>query len=324
METLTTPVGALSKTDMRDAFFTTLLERARTDRRIVVLSLDFGAPSLDRYRADLPEQFVNVGISEQNAISTAAGLALTGKTVVVYSIASFITTRALEQIKLDLCAMRLPVTIVGVGAGYAYTHDGPTHNALEDMASLRGLAHLTGICPSDPEMARALVAALPGSGGPTYLRLDRGKWPVLYDPARYDLRRGLQVLRAGERVALVASGVMVHRALEVADALALRGVAAGVVDLYRFKPVVPGELAAALGEARAVVTIEEHTAQGGVGGAVAEAMADAGVVRPLKRFAIADALLYAYGDRDALHAERGLDAAAVTDRVADWLAALRA
>ena len=323
METVTATAGRISATDMRDAFFTALLARARTDRRIVVLSLDFGAPSLDRFRADLPAQFINVGISEQNAISTAAGLALTGKTVIVYSIASFITARSLEQIKLDLCAMRLPVTIVGVGAGYAYTHDGPTHNALEDMALLRGLAGLRGICPSDPEMARALVDALPGAGGPTYLRFDRGKWPVFYDPAQYDFARGLHVVRSGGDVALVASGVMVHRALEVSDALAQRGVSARVIDLFRFKPVEAADLGSALDAVPAVVTIEEHTLHGGIGSAVADAMADAGIVRPLKRYGIPDGQLYAYGDRDALHRERSLDAEQLTDGIAGWLATLR-
>lgn len=319
MESVMPPPPALSKTDMRDAFFSALFNRAKDDRRVIILSLDFGAPSLDRFRAELPDQFINAGISEQNTISVAAGLALNGRTVIVYSIASFITARCLEQIKLDLCAMQLPVTIVGVGAGYAYSHDGPTHHAVEDVALLRPLAHLQGFAPSDPDMARALAADLPLHDGPTYLRFDRGKWPSIYDPTRTSFQQGLSVVRSGTDIALVSSGVMVHRACAVAEVLSQQGISARVIDLFRFKPVASRGLSDALNGVRAVATVEEHSIHGGIGSAVAEAMAEMGIVKPLKIFGIPDHLLYAYGDRDLLHRQRELSADCLATKITGWI-----
>ena len=118
---------------MRDAFITRLYRKAKKNPDIIFCSTEFGAPSLDVFRRDLPKQFVNLGISEQNLISVAAGLTLGGKKVFVYTIASFITLRCYEQIKIDLCAMNLPVTIIGVGTCYSYAVDGPTHHATEDI-----------------------------------------------------------------------------------------------------------------------------------------------------------------------------------------------
>lgn len=309
----------LSKTDMRDAFFGTLYGIARDDRDVVVLSNDFGAPSLDRFRADLPGQFINAAISEQNMMSTAAGMAMRGKKVVVYSIATFATLRALEQTKVDICSMKQPVTILAVGAGYAYSTDGPTHHATEDIAVMRSLAHMEVLSPSESALAAALATQVPHASGPRYIRLDRGKWPLLDQGGQDDYAAGLRVVRDGSDLVLVSTGIMVHRSIAVAERLAALGISARVVDLYRLKPLNLDLLGRALAGAGAVATIEEHTSHGGVGSIVAEAMADLEILKPLKRFAIPDELLYAYGDRDALHAGRGLDVDGVVGTVTQWL-----
>lgn len=311
---------AVSPTDMRDAFFGRLYEEVGRNRDIVVLSNDFGAPSLDRFRADFPDRFINAAISEQNMMSVAAGMSLAGKTVIVYSIATFATLRALEQVKIDICAMKRPVVILGVGTGYAYSADGPTHHATEDVAVMRCLARMTIMSPSEPAAAASLAGRVADFSGPTYIRLDRNKWPVLDHPDGVLPESGLRVFGDGCDLALTATGGMVHRALEVAAALAERGVAVRVVDLVRLKPLDAQAFHRALAPVVAVASLEEHTLNGGLGGLIAEAMADLELLKPLKRIGIPDELLYAYGERGPLHAARGLDVAGVVATLVPWLA----
>jgi transketolase len=297
-----------SKFDMRDAFITALYDLAVKDPNVIILSNDFGAPALDRFRNDLPKQFINAAISEQNIISTAAGLAKGGKKVVVYSIATFITLRALEQIKIDLCVMNMPVTILAVGTGYAYSTDGPTHHATEDIGVMRVLSNMTIYSPSDSNMSAALVGTIANLKGPQYIRLDRGKYPQKHTMGS-SIGDGFVVWNESDdsSVALVSTGGMSHRALAVSEALSDKGITSSVVDLFRLKPLNAESLCAVLGKSKAVVTIEEHTQNGGVGSIIAELMADQNLLLPLKRIAIKDDQLYAYGVRDKLHQDRKLD-----------------
>ena len=156
----------------RDTFFNSLFELAKEDSRIIVITADCGAPSLDQWREELPCQFINVGIAEQQMIALAAGLALEGKRPYCYAIAPFATLRCYEFIKVDICLMNLPVVIVGVGAGLSYSEAGPTHHATEDIAIMRALPNMRILSISDNEGAQA--AALCESETPLYIRLDRG------------------------------------------------------------------------------------------------------------------------------------------------------
>jgi transketolase len=315
------PVLRQSDTDMRDAYFSELYDVARRNSDIVILSNDFGAPSLDSFRTDMPAQFINAAISEQNMMSVAAGMTMNGKRVIVYSIATFASLRALEQVKIDICAMRRPVTILAVGAGYAYSADGPTHHATEDVSVMRSLAGMTVYSPSEPAMAAALARDINKTAGPTYIRLDRGKWPVR-DKAEAAAvgAAGMRVLGDGCDLALISSGIMTHRALETAALLEKSNISVRVVDIVRLKPLNIEALERALAPATAVATLEEHTLNGGLGGLTAEAMADLGMLKRLKRLGIPDDQLYAYGGRERLHADRGLDAPALARSLAAWLA----
>ena len=305
-----------SKFDMRDAFITALYDLAVIDPNVIILSNDFGAPALDRFRNNLPKQFINAAISEQNIISTAAGLAKGGKRVVVYSIATFITLRALEQIKIDLCVMNLPVTILAVGTGYAYSTDGPTHHATEDIAVMRVLSNMKIYSPSDANMSAALVATITNLNGPQYIRLDRGKHPSKYVTGN-SIGDGFVVWNESQNpvVALISSGGMSHRALAVSERLSSNGIDSLVIDLYQLKPLNPKLLCPLLRKCKVVVTVEEHTQNGGIGSIVAELIADENLLMPLERIAIRDEQLYDYGVRDKLHQDRGLDAKAISDRV---------
>ena len=309
---------AISKVEMRDAFIGKLCLHAQQNPNIIILSNDFGAPSLDRFRQDHPRQFINAGISEQNLVSTAAGLALQGKRVFIYSIASFITLRCYEQIKIDLCAMKLPVTLLGVGPGYGYGPDGPTHHATEDIAIMRALVDMQIYSPADAHAAQAFVSLALASTAPMYIRLDRGKWPLLYAP-NAQFASGFTMLRQGGRICIITTGVMTHRALEVAEALSRHSIEASVIDVYRLKPIQPLPLLEVLARSSHIVTIEEHTLNGGLGSLIIELLIDARLPIPVKRCAIPDERLYAYGPRDALHRACQLDKDSLTATIVDWL-----
>lgn len=300
--------------EMRDAFIECLYQRALKDTDIIFLASEYGAPSLDQYRENLPNQFINTAISEQNSISVSAGMAMLGKKVFVYSIASFITLRCYEQLKIDLCCMKQAVTIIGVGPAYAYSADGPTHNATEDITVMRALANMTIYSPSDSVLAQNIVdIALSNKTGPMYIRLDKGKFDLLH-AGNNDLSKGYALINQGKDVCILATGIMVHKAIEINLLLERYGISATVIDVYRLKPLAT-DLARYLSGHNLIVSLEEHTLNGGFGSLIAETMSDLQILKPLKRFGITDQFLYAYGVRNQLHAERGLDAETVSKAI---------
>jgi transketolase len=303
--------------DIRDAFFDRLYEIASANSNLMFLTADMGACSLDKFKADLPGQFINVGVAEQNLVSVAAGLALAGKRVFIYAIAPFITQRCYEQIKVDLCCMRLPVTIVGVGAGITYGSDGPTHHATQDIAIMRALPGITIFNPSDAVMAAATAEISFRNDGPTYVRLDKGKWPSLYESSE-NFSHGLRMLQKGHDLTVVATGLMVHQARKVVERLSEHSIDAGIIDLYRLKPINKDMLLDLIGDSTPVVTIEEHSIVGGIGSAVSEILMDSGVNVPVKRFAIPEVSCSGYGSREWMHSFYELDAAALQNSIFRW------
>lgn len=251
----------------RDAFFESLYDIAFQDKDVVLVSADMGAPSLDRFRRDLAHQYVDVGIAEQQAILVATGLSLGGMKAFVYGIGPFVTYRCYEQIRLDLGAMNVPVTIVGVGAGMSYEESGPTHHTTEDISCLRALPNISITNCSDSVMASAMAANSLGLDHPSYVRLDRQAFPVLYRPG-HDFSGGLEVLRQGDSLFLVATGNTVHDALALAGELEAHGLRPGVIDVYRF-PINPELFREKTKGAKILFTMEEHTLPGGLGSAVA-------------------------------------------------------
>ena len=299
---------------MRDAFLSMLYQKAIGNPDIILLTNDQGAISLDDFKEKLPNQFFNIGISEQNIISVAAGLVLSGKKVYVYSLLSFIVLRCYEQIKIDLCAMKLPVTIVGVGSGYSYSPDGPTHHATEDISIMRALPNMTIYSPSDSNIVPALVDITLKSKTPSYIRLDRQLLPLLYNKD-HNLHEGFSILREGNDVTVISTGVMVHRALEVAEELHEQSIQAKVIDFYRLKPIDVAAVTKILKGASKIVVLEEQTINGGLGSIIAEILVDSNVFIPLKRLAILDNMIFDYGSRDTLHKARGLDKMSIVHEI---------
>jgi transketolase len=291
----------------RDAFWGKVYELAREDKNIVLVIADMGAPALDKFRTDLSAQYIDVGIAEQQAIALATGLALTGKKPFAYAIAPFISLRCYEHIRINMASMNLPVTIVGVGAGVSYDDSGPTHHAVEDLSALRVFPNLKIHNITDAVMAQAFAEISCGLAGPNYIRLDRKILPNIYDHAT-DFSNGLAALASGSDGYMIATGNMVHRALEVREDLIRHGLNFGVIDAYTF-PLNSEMLIDAVRSVDQIITIEEHTIAGGLGSAVCEVLADHALLKPVKRigFNFSMGYCYQYGGRENIQAIYGLD-----------------
>jgi len=305
---------------MRDSFSDALYEIARRDPKVVLVTSDTGAVCHDEFKTNIPNQYINVGIAEQNLIGVSAGLAMAGHIVYAYAIVPFVTMRCYEQIRVDLCCMgHLAVTMVGIGAGFDYNTLGPTHHGTEDIALMRALPGMTVLSPSDSVMAAASARITYELPGPKYVRLDRTGLPLIYPEGTTDFSDGMTHLRQGKDVCIVATGRMVKRALDVAEQLAEKSMAASVVDLYRIKPLNERMLIDSIKKSSRIITLEEHFMTGGLGSLIAEMMVEHHSCLPMKRFGIPDCFCREYGPRDHLHALYGLDLASLTEAIADWV-----
>ncbi|MEI8010953.1 MAG: transketolase C-terminal domain-containing protein [Candidatus Omnitrophota bacterium] len=309
--------------DLRDACFDEIYALASHDPDVIFLTADMGAFSLQRFKKDFPSQYLNVGISEQVMISIAAGLALEGKKVFVYSITPFVTLRCYEQIKVDLCCMNLPVVIIGIGAGFMYGGDGPTHHAVNDIAVMRALPNMQVFGPCDAGTTRSAVRAAHASPCPSYIRIERGQLADVHAVPAIDMIGG--VMPIGERgaVAIMATGLMTHRALSAAALLNAGAVTVQVVDVLRIHPLDISRILALTAGVKLVVTLEEHSGVGGLGGAVAEAWTDRDIQTPLLRLALPHENCFIVADRDALLTRHGLDPLSIARSVQERLAGIQ-
>ena len=291
----------------RDAFWNKVYELAKENSDIIVISADCGAPALDKFRKDLSGQFVQTGIAEANSVLIAAGLALGGKKVFAYAIAPFITLRCYEQIRVNLAGMNLPITLVGLGAGFSYDDSGPTHHTLEDISIMRILPNLTVNNITDSAMAAGFADISCKMKGPNYVRLDRQIFSPVYKKGD-DFSPGLSVLREGADICIVATGNMVYRALEVSEELKEHSIEAKVIDLYTF-PINKDLFLEKISGSKKIITLEEHTIPGGMGGAVAEVLADNNKFIPLRRLGAncRKGYCYKYGGRQNIQSLFGLD-----------------
>ncbi len=262
--------------DCRDAYICALEEMAAADSRVCAVANDsLSSARLKGFHAKFPERFVNVGIAEQNMVGVGAGLANGGMIPYVCGAGCFLTARAMEQVKVDLAYSRSNVKLCAMSPGMAYGQLGPTHHSIEDLAWTRVLPNLTVIVPADPiETAAAMRYSLIHEG-PMYLRISRMPVPCVHD-GNYEFRLGKAVLlREGNDITLIANGVLVSRAVDAARALAARGISARVLNMSTVKPLDREAILDAARTTRGIVTAEEAFASGGLGGAVAEVVAQA-------------------------------------------------
>jgi len=256
--------------DCRNAWVATLEHLAEADPRIVAVVNDsVGSSKLNSFQKKFPDRLINVGIAEQVMVGVGAGLANGGQIPFVSAASCFITGRALEQVKADVAYANFNVKLVGQSSGVAYGELGATHHSIEDFAWLRPLANLTVIAPADAWETAEAVKWAAAHEGPVYLRLSRMPVPDLNIPNRRFQMGRAEVVRAGGDVTLIGCGTTVHLAAGAADVLARQGIAARVLNMSTLNPLDEEALHAAA-ETGAIVTVEEASVRGGLGGAVAE------------------------------------------------------
>lgn len=276
---------------MRNHFIDEIERQAECDHRIVIITADLGYSVFDKFRKKFPDRFVNVGICEQNMASLATGMALSGYKVFVYSIGNFPVLRCLEQLRNDVCYHNADVTVIAVGGGFSYGQLGMSHHATEDLAIIRSLPGMKVFVPADPFEAEIVAQWVCKRGGPAYVRLAKCGEPSLHEKMNeLDVSRLLE-LRSGSDVAVIATGPILSEALHAADDLADEGIKIGVYNCIMLKPFDKAGLMDLAQRYSIVVSLEEHTVIGGLGGCLAECLAEMSPSyhRPvLQRFGLQD------------------------------------
>lgn len=267
----------MGKVSCRKTFTKVLLENAREDGRIFATATDSrGSVTVGAFAERLPEQFVEFGIAEQNAVAAAAGIAKTGKNVFVTGPASFLAARAYEQIKVDVAYNCTNVKIIGVSAGVSYGPLGCTHTTMHDFAGMRTLPNIMVVAPADAVQTQWLTNLLCKTEGPFYVRMGRGDVESVYEHEETFTLGKAKKVRDGTDITIIACGEMVAPAKEAGKLLESRGISARVLDCFTVCPLDEEAVRNAVRETRGIVTVEEHSTRGGLGEAVAHIAAEAG------------------------------------------------
>ena len=310
----------MNKIPNRQAICETLMERAKTDRDLVVLCSDSrGSASLTPFFNAYPDQSVEVGIAEQNLVSISAGLAACGKKSWCASPASFVSTRSYEQCKVDVAYSRTNVKIIGISGGVSYGALGMSHHSAQDIAAMSAIPNMRVYLPSDRHQTRKLVEALLEDDQGAYIRVGRNPVEDIYteESCPFEMDRAT-VLAEGTDVLLVACGEMVKPAQAAAGLLKEEGVSAAVLDMYCVKPLDTETLLRYARQVRAVVTVEEHAPTGGLGSMVAQAVAER-CPRRVKCLALPDAPVITGTSREVFD-HYGLNAAGIARAARELLA----
>ena len=303
---------------MRNAFADEITKIAQQREAIVLLSGDIGNRLFDKFKEVAPGRFFNCGVAEANMMGVAAGMAASGLTPICYTIASFLTYRVIEQIRLDLGYHHQRAILVGTGAGLSYASLGSTHHSVEDMGMLRLIPGLAVLAPGDEKELRPALHAALEYPGPVYIRIGKKGEPVVHDTEpKFEIGKALRV-REGKEVWILALGNTLPLAMEAATQLDSRGVGCGVASMGSLKPLDTRILSEIFGSARVVATLEEHSVLGGLGTAAAEWLAAnaAAAKAKLVSFGTPDEFLHATTHQSSARAWAGLTAENITDRIA--------
>lgn len=306
---------------MRKTSLDLVYQLAKTDERIVFIGSDLGVGTLAEFGREMPDRFLMEGVSEMNIVGMAAGLALDGKIVYVNTIATFLTRRCFEQNVLDLGLHNVPVRLISNGGGVVYAPLGPTHLAIDDLAIMRSIPNMTIVAPCDAEEMKRLMPQTVDYPGPIYIRLGKGGDPIVSSPSLpFQIGKAI-TMATGDDALLVTTGITAKIALEAATALGSQGIGCTVLHMHTVKPLDLEALLAHAGRVKAVVTIEEHTVIGGLGGAVAEVLAERAFepVKRFKRIGIEDVFPHGYGSQASMMAHCGITVERTIATVQDLL-----
>lgn len=303
----------------REAFTDALIELAKKNRDILAVSSDArGSASLTKFFQCLPEQFVEVGIAEQNEISIAAGLAAAGKRPYVCAPASFLSARGLEQIKIDVSYSQTNVKIFGVSGGVSYGALGATHHSLHDIAVMRAIPGLKVVLPSSPRQTAAMLHAVENTDDPFYIRVGKAARPELYNDVDVPFAIGkANQLRDGDDVTIIACGEMVGFSVAAAAVLEEDNISARVLDMHTLKPLDEEAIIRAARQTGGIITVEEHSVNGGLGAAVAQITAQ---YAPVSVYPIAfPDTCTVPGNQDYVFKYYGMDAEGIACKVKKFL-----
>lgn len=308
---------------MRKRWLTTIHRLAKQDPRIVFIGSDLTAsPEFKKYNEDVPDRFFMEGVSEAHIVGLASGIAMSGKICFLNTIATFITRRCFEQNVIDLGLAEANVRLLGSGGGLVYAPLGPTHLAIDDIAIMRSIPNMTVAAPSDADEMERLIEASVAHHGPMYIRVGKGGDPVISTANQpFRIGRAIEYRKPGKAV-ICSFGVLTAKTIQAADALAADGVPTGVLHFHTLKPIDKDAVIAALKDASAAVTVEEHVINGGLGSIVSEIIAEAGLSHALrfKRLGLPDYFPDDYGSQDSMLASYGLDVSGIQQSVKKLLA----
>jgi len=304
---------------MRQAFIETLCLLAAIDNNIWLLTGDLGFSVLEPFARQFPERYVNVGVAEQNMTGIAAGLALSGKTVLTYSIANFPLMRCLEQIRNDICYHNLNVKLVSVGGGLAYGTAGYSHHALEDLAVMRVMPNMTVVAPGDPLETRLATRAILKEPGPCYLRLGKSHEPVVH-PGEPDFSIGKPIiLRSGNDLVFISTGGILENVVKAAAFLENQGYSIGVISMPTISPFDSDVILGLLNSTGRIVTVEEH-GLGGLGSAVAEVLSRSNHPTKFLSLRVNADNHHLVGSQETLRALHGLSVSGIVESALELLA----
>ena len=290
---------------MRDAFIAGLVELARKDDRIALLTGDLGFGVVEKFSTKFPDRFWNCGVAEQSMMSIAAGLAKSGMRPYVYSIANFPTFRCLEQIRNDVCYHNLPVTIVSVGGGLGYGTLGYTHHGIEDIAALRALPNLSIYSPADPLETKEVLTQIHNENKPAYLRLGKNGEPLIEQRTKRVLSGSIYELKSGDELTVIACGAIAENCLSAANKLINKG-EIQVISIPKVKPLEI-EFLIEIIESEKILVIEEHVERGGLGSALLEGFNKLGKAKIFDHFFVKEHMISKTGSQSYLRSQSEMD-----------------
>lgn len=294
---------------MRNSFADVIFEIGKSDPSICALVADISpAGSMEKFREQFPNRFINTGVAEQAMIGIAAGLALKGMRPFCYTIATFSLFRPFEMIRVDLCYQNLPVTVIGMGAGVIYSTLGGTHHTLEDVAVASAIPNMTVLAPCDPEeMRQATRWCATESTGPVYMRLGKAGEPDLTANAIESFQEGkVRYLKKGSDIAILSYGITVAMAFDIAKQLEAQGKSVSVLSCHTIKPLDQRGVRQILASHGRVAVVEEHVPHGGLGSRVKEIAWDMGARCRLDCFSLKDEFIHCYGNHEDILAAHGI------------------